>query len=73
MHASGFVSQDEWGQDVKCPQDSFHMPCFRANHFYYCRQHMRVIPGGKTVCSHRNKHECLLVVFGKSSQDGLFA
>ncbi|KAG9196653.1 hypothetical protein G6011_01774 [Alternaria panax] len=63
LRSCGFTLEQGKSNGARCSQNSFHMPCFRAHHFCYCRQHMRVIPGAKMVCSHRSKQDCLVVVF----------
>ncbi|CAA9962429.1 hypothetical protein PTMSG1_05803 [Pyrenophora teres f. maculata] len=64
LRTCGFVvGQRDGDSNLQCSQPCFNVPCFRANHFHYCRAHMKIVPAGKTVCSRRQSRDCKVVTY----------
>ncbi|KAE8847182.1 hypothetical protein HRS9122_04089 [Pyrenophora teres f. teres] len=64
LRTCGFVvGQRDGDSNLQCSHPCFNVPCFRANHFHYCRAHMKIVPAGKTVCSRRQSRDCKVVTY----------
>ncbi|KAF1943387.1 hypothetical protein EJ02DRAFT_510924 [Clathrospora elynae] len=57
---------------VHCSRHSFNMQCFREDNFTFCHKHHRIITAGKLVCNHKDKGECLAMVWeGRDNWEGI--